>query len=141
MGRAPQPSGWVSLGPSPWRGYTAGTNGGHRLCPLVQGGAQQSRQPSVIGLGSQGAVHLVLVTLGVCRPALPVGSFMGSHFLDVSVMALRCQALCSPVGGHSQGSCFLIYYTVSNLQGVPGCRQECVGNVSLMGSECCVCIL
>lgn len=40
-------------------------------------------------------LHLVLVTLGVCRPTLLVGSFMGSHFLDVFVMALRCQALCS----------------------------------------------
>lgn len=38
---------------------------------------------------------LVLVTLGVCRSTLLAGSFMGSHFLDVSVVALRCQALCS----------------------------------------------
>lgn len=59
---------------------------------------QQSLQPSDIFLGIQGsqcAARLVPVTHEVYRPTLTFGSFVGSHFLDVSVMASRCQALLS----------------------------------------------
>lgn len=98
---------WVGLAvPAAPVKLHSGTNGGHVLCRVCRKGQrarlrQQSLQPSVVDLGSRGAAAPGSCHARCLQITLLAGSFMGSHFLDVSVVALRCQALC-PAGWWSQ---------------------------------------
>lgn len=84
------------------------------LCPLVQEGACPRRHSHF----SQGSstwearkasrlLHLVLVTLGVYRSTLLSRFDRGESFSGCLHNGVEVSSRFPPVGGHSQGSCFL----------------------------------
>lgn len=139
---------WVGLAvPAAPVKLHSGTNGGHILCCVCRKGQwarlrQQSLQPSVVDLGSRGAAapgscHARCLQMHTSCWFVHGESFSGCLRSGAEMSnPVFCRLVVT-----AREVAFLIYYTGSNLQGVPGCQQECVVNVSLMGSECCVCIL